>query len=174
MRGKLASGRRSLSPFTTPLSAPPIRRRFYHANRALLTVPLARIRSRSPRRRARSERRQRSSARSGATATNAITRALHQLTVKIKWADHIASHDYVAAEAYLSLKLGKGAVEEAVERLRKARLTTRCANDILRAEGMTPTPRHDPGVVKEGDRGRATESRARPRRHEEMRHRRRP
>ena len=78
--------------------------------------------------------------------------------VHIKWAEDVADHDYAAAEAYLSLKLGDDAVAKAVDRLRKAKLTTRRANDILRAAGLTAAPRDDPGVMKdlikaiEGDR----------------------
>jgi hypothetical protein len=69
--------------------------------------------------------------------------------VQIRWADHVAAHDYSAAEAYLSLKLDEGAVAEAVKRLRKAELTTRRANDILRAAGLTAAPLDDPGVIKD-------------------------
>lgn len=69
--------------------------------------------------------------------------------VKIKWADHVADHDYAAAEAYLSLKLDADAVAKAVQRLRKAALTTRRANDILRAAGLTAAPLDDPGVIKD-------------------------
>jgi hypothetical protein len=78
--------------------------------------------------------------------------------VHIKWAEDVADHDYAAAEAYLSLKLGDDAVAKAVDRLRKAKLTTRRANDILRAAGLTAAPLDDPGVMKdlikaiEGDR----------------------
>jgi hypothetical protein len=69
--------------------------------------------------------------------------------VQIKWADHVADHDYAAAEAYLSLKLDAGAVAKAVQALRKATLTTRRANDILRAAGLTAAPLDDPGVMKD-------------------------
>jgi hypothetical protein len=69
--------------------------------------------------------------------------------VKIKWADHVADHDYKAAEAYLSLKLDEDAVAKAVKRLRAAELITRRANDILRASGLTPASLDDPGVIKD-------------------------
>jgi hypothetical protein len=78
--------------------------------------------------------------------------------VHIKWAAEVADHDYAAAEAYLSLKLGADAVAKAIQRLQKAPLTTRRANDILRAAGLAPAPLDDPGVMKdlikaiEGDR----------------------
>jgi hypothetical protein len=69
--------------------------------------------------------------------------------VAIKWGDDVAAHDYAAAEAYLSIKLTPTAAEKAVTRLRKAKLTTRRANDILRASGLSPAPLDDPGVVKD-------------------------
>jgi hypothetical protein len=69
--------------------------------------------------------------------------------VHIKWAAEVADHDYAAAEAYLSLKLPEDAVAKAIRRLRKATLTTRRANDILRAAGLTPAPLDDPGVMKD-------------------------
>jgi hypothetical protein len=81
-----------------------------------------------------------------------------QSTVHIKWATEVADHDYAAAEAYLSLKLGEDAVAKAVQRLQHAPLTTRRANDILRAAGLAAAPLDDPGVMKdliktiEGDR----------------------
>lgn len=68
---------------------------------------------------------------------------------QIKWLDDVADHDYDAAEAYLSLKLESEALRKAVKRLRKAPLTTRRANDILRAAGLTAAPLDDPGVMKD-------------------------
>jgi hypothetical protein len=70
-------------------------------------------------------------------------------TVQIKWAAEVADHDYAAAEAYLSLKLDDAATAKAVRRLRKAKLTSRRANDILRASGLTPAALDDPGVMKD-------------------------
>lgn len=69
--------------------------------------------------------------------------------IHIKWATDVADHDYAAAEAYLSLKLGEDAVAKAVRNLRKAPLCTRRANDILRAAGLTAAPLDDPGVMKD-------------------------
>jgi hypothetical protein len=69
--------------------------------------------------------------------------------VRIKWAAEVADHDYAAAEAYLSLKLGEDAVAKAVQSLRKAALTNRRANDILRAAGLAAAPLDDPGVMKD-------------------------
>jgi hypothetical protein len=69
--------------------------------------------------------------------------------VPISWREDVAEHDYAAAEAYLSLKLSPAAVEKAVARLRKEKMTTRRANDILRAAGLEAAPLDDPGVVKD-------------------------
>lgn len=68
---------------------------------------------------------------------------------RIRWLDDVADHDYDAAEAYLSLKLDSAGVAKAVKRLRKAPLTKRRANDILRAAGLTAAPLDDPGVMKD-------------------------
>ncbi len=67
----------------------------------------------------------------------------------IKWLDDVADHDYAAAEAYLSLKLDVESAGKVVKRLRKAPITRRRANDILRAAGLTPAPLDDPGVMKD-------------------------
>jgi hypothetical protein len=67
----------------------------------------------------------------------------------IKWLDDVAGHDYDAAEAYLSLKLDVESAGKAVKQLRKAPLTERRANDILRAAGLTAAPLDDPGVMKD-------------------------
>jgi hypothetical protein len=69
--------------------------------------------------------------------------------VPIKWAKDVVEHDYASAHAYLSLKLPAAAADKAVARLRKAKLTTRRANDILRASGLSAAPLDDPGVVKD-------------------------
>ena len=72
-----------------------------------------------------------------------------QAAAHIKWLDDVANHDYAAAEAYLSLKLDAEAVKKTVKRLRKAPLTKRRANDILRAAGLEAAPLDDPGVMKD-------------------------
>lgn len=68
---------------------------------------------------------------------------------RIKWLKDVAEHDYDSAAAYLSLKFGEDAVHKTVKRLRAASLTTRRANDILRAAGLTAAPLEDPGVIKD-------------------------
>ncbi len=75
--------------------------------------------------------------------------AVTESALHIKWASDVAHHDYAAAEAYLSLKLGEDALAKALQRLRNAPLTARRANDILRAAGLTPAPLDDPGVMKD-------------------------
>jgi hypothetical protein len=72
-----------------------------------------------------------------------------QVHIPIKWGDTVAEHDYAAAHAYLSLKLTPAATDKAIARLRKAKLTSRRANDILRACGLDPAALEDPGVVKD-------------------------
>lgn len=67
----------------------------------------------------------------------------------LKWLDDVAGHDYDAAEAYLSLKLDLESAGKVVKRLRKAPITRRRANDILRAAGLTAAPLDDPGVMKD-------------------------
>jgi hypothetical protein len=69
--------------------------------------------------------------------------------VPIKWAAEVAEHDYAAAHAYLSLKFKDDAVAKAVKQLREGELTTRRANDILRAASLTPAELADPGVIKD-------------------------
>lgn len=69
--------------------------------------------------------------------------------VAIRWRDDVADHDYAAAEAYLTLKLPKKAADKTAARLRKEKLSSRRANDILRAAGLTAAPLDDPGVVKD-------------------------
>jgi hypothetical protein len=68
---------------------------------------------------------------------------------QIEWLEDVADHDYAAAEAYLSIKLDKDNVDKVVGRLRKAPITTRRANDVLRAAGLTAAPLDDPGVLKD-------------------------
>jgi hypothetical protein len=68
---------------------------------------------------------------------------------RIRWHDDVVEHDYNAAYAYLSLKLEDQAARREVDRLRKAKLTVRRANDILRAAGLTAAPLDDPGVIKD-------------------------
>jgi hypothetical protein len=69
--------------------------------------------------------------------------------LQIRWRKQVAEHDYAAAEAYLSIKADEADVAKLVARLRKAKLTERRANDILRAAGLTAAPLDDPGVMKD-------------------------
>ena len=68
---------------------------------------------------------------------------------QIKWREDVAEHDYGAAEAYLSLKFDEESVQKTVKKLRKASLTKRRANDILRAAGLQAARLDDPGVMKD-------------------------
>jgi hypothetical protein len=67
----------------------------------------------------------------------------------IAWLKDVADHDYEAAHNYLSLKLDDKRAAEAVDRLKKSKITWRRANDILRATGLTPLPLTDPGVQRD-------------------------
>jgi hypothetical protein len=69
--------------------------------------------------------------------------------VAIDWREDVAEHDYAAAQAYLSLRFDEQRASKLVARLRKAPLTRRRANDILRAAGLDPAPLEDPGVIKD-------------------------
>jgi hypothetical protein len=67
----------------------------------------------------------------------------------IKWLPDVADHDFDAARNYLSIKLDEKRAGDAADRMRKAKLTWRRANDILRATGLTPLPLTDPGVKRD-------------------------
>jgi len=69
--------------------------------------------------------------------------------VPIRWLDDVAEHDYAAAQAYLSLRLDEQRASKVIARLRKAPLTKRRANDILRAARLDPAALDDPGVIKD-------------------------
>jgi hypothetical protein len=67
----------------------------------------------------------------------------------IQWLDDVADHDFEAATNYLSLKFDADRASEIVHRMKKAKLTSRRANDILRATGLVPLPLIDPGVRRD-------------------------
>jgi hypothetical protein len=67
----------------------------------------------------------------------------------ITWLSDVADHDYESAFNYLSLKLDDKRATEAVDRMKKAALTARRANDILRATGLPALPLTDPGVRRD-------------------------
>jgi hypothetical protein len=67
----------------------------------------------------------------------------------LRWLDDVAAHDFDAALAYLSLKFDEKQAATAVDHLRKARVTRRRANDILRACGLVALPLDDPGVRRD-------------------------
>ncbi len=67
----------------------------------------------------------------------------------LKWLDDVAAHDFDAASAYLSLKFDEKQAAAAVGRLRKAEVTRRRANDILRACSLVALPLDDPGVRRD-------------------------
>jgi hypothetical protein len=67
----------------------------------------------------------------------------------IAWLKDVAEHDYEAAYNYLSLKFDDKRAGEIVDRLKKAKVTPRRANDILRATGLPALPLTDPGVQRD-------------------------
>jgi hypothetical protein len=67
----------------------------------------------------------------------------------LQWLDDVVAHDFDAALAYLSLKFDDRSASAAVKHLRKAEVTRRRANDILRACGLTPLPLDDSGVRRD-------------------------
>ena len=67
----------------------------------------------------------------------------------ITWLDDVAEHDYEAAYNYLSLKFDAKRAADIVERMKKAKVTSRRANDILRASGLSPLSLTDPGVRRD-------------------------
>ena len=67
----------------------------------------------------------------------------------LQWLDDMAAHDFDAALAYLSLKLDEKQAAAAVGRLRKAEVTRRRANDILRACSLVALPLDDSGVRRD-------------------------
>jgi hypothetical protein len=70
-------------------------------------------------------------------------------TLGVRWLDDVVAHDFEAAQAYLSLKFDEKQAAVAVGRLRKAKVTRRRANDILRACGLMALPLDDPGVRRD-------------------------
>jgi hypothetical protein len=67
----------------------------------------------------------------------------------LQWLDDVVAHDFDAALAYLSLKFEEKQAVAAIGHLRKAEVTRRRANDILRACSLTPLPLDDPGVRRD-------------------------
>jgi hypothetical protein len=67
----------------------------------------------------------------------------------IAWLKDVAEHDYDAAYNYLSLKFDGKRAREIVDRMQKAKPTSRRANDILRATGLPALPLTDPGVKRD-------------------------
>lgn len=67
----------------------------------------------------------------------------------IAWKHDVAEHDYEAAFNYLSLRFSKLEAEKMVHRLRRAKVTKRRANDILRACKLAPLGLDDLGVRRD-------------------------
>jgi hypothetical protein len=67
----------------------------------------------------------------------------------LRWLDDVQDHDFDAALAYLSLRWTEKVAEKMVAALRKAKVTTRRSNDILRACDRNALPIDDPGVRRD-------------------------
>lgn len=68
----------------------------------------------------------------------------------VRWRPEVARHDFDAAAKYLSLRFGDERAQKLVARLRRVPgLTTRRANDILRACDRDALPLDDPGVLRD-------------------------
>jgi hypothetical protein len=67
----------------------------------------------------------------------------------LRWKKDVADHDYAAASSYLSIRFGQDHANQVAAKLKKMDVTTRRANDILRATGRDPLPLNDPGVVND-------------------------
>lgn len=65
----------------------------------------------------------------------------------LKWRRTVADEDLTAAHNYLSIKVGDADATKTIARLRDENVTTRRANDILRAVGRPALPMTDPGVL---------------------------
>jgi hypothetical protein len=73
----------------------------------------------------------------------------HVHTPSLRWLDDVEAHDFDSAFNYLSLRWTDKVAEKMVAALRKADLTTRRANDILRACDLNALPIDDPGVRRD-------------------------
>jgi hypothetical protein len=67
----------------------------------------------------------------------------------IRWKKDVVAHDFDAAESFLSIRLNPEKARELVRRLQGAEVTSRRANDVLRASGREPLPLNDPGGLKD-------------------------
>ncbi len=71
------------------------------------------------------------------------------MSPSLKWFDDVKDHDFDAAFSYLSLRWTDRAAERMVAALRRAKITTRRPNDILRACDRPALPIDDPGVRRD-------------------------
>lgn len=68
--------------------------------------------------------------------------------MKVRWLKDVEPHDFDAALAYLSLRFDERRAARMVKLLRDASVTTRRANDILRACDRPALGVEDPGVAR--------------------------
>jgi hypothetical protein len=74
---------------------------------------------------------------------------MSQADVELRWLKDVEDHDFDAALAYLSMRFNDPKAEAMVHALRQAKVTTRRANDILRACDRPALSLDDPGVRRD-------------------------
>jgi hypothetical protein len=74
---------------------------------------------------------------------------MSEADVDLRWLKDVADHDFDAALSYLSLRYNEAKAASMVDALRKAKVTTRRANDILRACDREALSLDDPGVRRD-------------------------
>ncbi len=82
-------------------------------------------------------------------AARTTLRSVSDPAPPIRWKKDVASHDFDAAANFLSIRLNPEKAKRFVRQLKRAEITERRANDILRASGREPLALNDPGVVKD-------------------------
>ena len=71
------------------------------------------------------------------------------MTGKLRWAKDVTEDNYVAAQRYLSLVIGKSSAASLARALRKAELEHQVARDLMRAAAYHPTAPNDKRQRKE-------------------------
>lgn len=69
--------------------------------------------------------------------------------IRITWLKEVDQHDFAAGESYLRLLYPAKRAQSLVSALRRVKLTSFAAKDILRASELTVLPRKDAEVAKQ-------------------------
>jgi hypothetical protein len=78
-----------------------------------------------------------------------MTKVITKPTEHKWWLRDVEDHDFDAALNYLSLRLKPGDARDVIREMRKAEVTLRRPNDILRASKLPALPMSDPGVHRD-------------------------